>query len=214
MTKTTTPGTRAIGIKPATNVFHAVRFAREIGRDPNLFVTVNLSKLGIGDEAAGPFFSALRAKVRRAWKYRRDHKNVALGALDDVGAHENPDGKRHVHWLVRVPEDARSWFEEAVDKFARKLAGLDDLGTAIETQEIYALGGLTKYIMKGVDAQFGSYFHTDTSDQGEVICRRTFASRTLGYAARKEANWKRKRRPRVAVSNGRVASASQHRISL
>lgn len=188
-------GSGSIGVKPATNVFHAMRFASETGRKPNLLITINFSRLGIDDVAAGPLFSTLRKRAQRAWRYQRDQKGRQLGEFNDAGAHENPDGRRHVHWLVRIPWRARPWFEGVLKKLLRKLIREDDLGAAFVTTPIRALGGMTKYILKGLSPDWGSYFWTDTSDQGTIRCRRSFASRTLGYAARRRAGWVRKKRP-------------------
>ena len=72
MAKHTAPGSRAIGIRPATNVFHGLRYATAIGRAPETFITLNLAEVGIDDDRAAEFFNDLRARFRRAWRYQRD----------------------------------------------------------------------------------------------------------------------------------------------
>ncbi len=183
-------------MKPATNAFHAVRFANEEGRGLDLFVTINLSKLGVAADDGCAFISKLRVKMNGAWKYQRDMKGAPLGPFDGLGSHENPDGKRHVHWMVRVPVSARPWFEVTLTKFLRKMSGVEELGTALEIKPIYAAGTLAKYILKGVSSDYAAYFHMSATDQGVVVGRRTFVSRSLSRTARKAAGWKRKRRPR------------------
>ena len=208
MTKPLDLGTRGIGIKPALNVLHGLRYARETGRAPNLFVTVNLSKMGVTSDDAGAFFSTFRAKVRRAWKHQREGRGLDIGQLDDVVAHENPSGNPHVHWVVRVPDALRPWFEKRISTFLKKMAETDDLGTALEIRDVYALGGLAKYILKGIVAEAGSHFYIDPQDQGVVIGRRTLVSRSLGQTARKSAAWKRTKRPK-AVRRPRAAERPQ-----
>jgi len=173
-----------------------------------VFVTINFTTLGIADETgAGRLFSLLRTRIKRAWKYQRDGRCLKIGPFDDVGSHENPDGVRHVHWLVRVPAHIRPWFEASVEKQLKKIVGLDDLGPALHFKDIDAIGTLAKYILKGVRPDLADYFHMEAADQGIVLGRRVFVSRTIGHSARKAASWRRKRRPKM---QGGVAIAQSH----
>lgn len=135
--------------------------------------------------------------MRRRWKYLRQ-SDPAIGLLDDIGSHENPDGHRNTHWSVNVPTHARAEFERTVEKFAKAVTGLEGLPTrAILFQPIKALGSHMKYLMKGIQPDAANYFHMEAIPQGFVSGRgRTFVSRSLSLTARKAASWKRKRRPR------------------
>lgn len=197
MANHTAPGSRAIGIRPATNVFHGLRYAKDVGRAPDTFITLNLSEVGVDDDHAPRFFSDLRARFRRAWRYQRD-RAPEIGPLDEVGSHENPNDIRHVHWIVRVPPQLRPWLGHTLAKLIQKMTHRRDLGSALEIKEVVALGGLAKYILKGVRPDGAAYFHMEAVDQGRVFGRRTFVSRTLGFSARKAAGWKRKRRGKAA----------------
>lgn len=206
MTKSGPAGTYHIGIRPATNLFHAARFGAENGRAPTLAVTINWSRLDVPEERASELFRDLRRRVHRRWKYLRE-AGAALGTLDDFGAHENPDGRRNTHWSARVPDHGRAEFEETVAKRLRAVTGLRGLPEgALHFQPIHALGGHMKYLTKGVRPDAASYFHLDAVSQGFVSGHgRTFVSRSLGFAARKAAGWKRKRRslaPQMSRTHG------------
>lgn len=195
MTKYSSVGTAHIGVRPATNLFHAGRFGTEIGRAPTVTVSVNWHRLGVPEERASTLFRDLRRRVHRRWKYLRE-KGGTFGTLDDFGAHENPDGRRNTHWSARVPDHGRVEFERTVTRFLLKVTGVSELPVgALLFQPIYALGGHLKYLAKGVRPDAAPYFHVKPIAQGFVSGHgRTFVSRSLGFTARKAAGWKRKRR--------------------
>lgn len=68
--------TAQIGHRPATNIFHAVRFANDNGRPLNLMVTINFTDLGLSDLEAGDFFRDARARIARWWTYQRSKKSA------------------------------------------------------------------------------------------------------------------------------------------
>jgi hypothetical protein len=190
--------TAQIGRKQATNIFHAVRFANDNGRPLNLMVTINLTDLGLSDEKAGDFFRDARARVARWWKYQRD-KGRPIGTFDDVAAHAHPpSGRRHVHWLVHVPNGARFEIDAIIESRLRKMLNLDCLGNAVEIKDVGNSGTLAKYILRGTEPAFADYFKMWTSDEGTIIGRRVHASHSISRAGRERAGWKPKRRPRAS----------------
>lgn len=193
-------GTQRIGHRPGTNLFHAVRFAQSRGRPINAHVTLSFTDLGLTDDDAAEFFSAIRNGVARRWKREREAKGRAIGTFDDAHAHEHPEGgRRHVHWIMHRPAGvSRAELEREIMKRVKKRAGLDDLGTALHFQHedtVRAPGTLAKYILKGMDPTYARYFHMRAEDMGWVTGRRTGTSRSLGRAARKLAKWDRKAAP-------------------
>lgn len=190
-------GTWQIGRNQAERVFHAVRYATERGRPINAHVSLNFHRLGIAEERAGRVFQDLRSKFARSWRYR-DQTGAALGTLDDVHAHENPDGKRNVHWALHIPPGRWKWAIQLIEKLLLKIVGVDDLGDALKIEQANGPGGLAKYILKGIEPEYAGHFHIrDAAPQGFVSGRgRTGTSRSIGKAARDRAGWKRKRRPR------------------
>jgi hypothetical protein len=193
----TKPGTTHIGRHPAANVFAAVRFARARARPINTLITLSFTDLGLSEWEASDFFSALRVSFSRRWKREREEKGRPIGTLDDAHAHEHPrGGRRHVHWLLhRPPGLSRAELEREITKRVKKRAGIDDLGTAlhfVHDDKLKAPGTLAKYILKGLDPAYGAYYHMRTEAMGWVTGRRTGASRTLGYTARKAFGWDRK----------------------
>ena len=184
--------TASIGVAQATSVFHAVRFATEGERALNLLVTVNLSQLGIPEALAGDKFRAVWKSFVRWWNYERS-KGKALGTFDAYAVHENPDGKRHVHWMLHAPDEAKADIIAAIEKRVCKLAEVDCAGTALHFLPVNKPGGVTKYALKGVNPAYASYFHMRARDQGTVSGRRVAISRSIGRAARHRAGWKRKK---------------------
>lgn len=195
-------GTDHIGVKPATNLFHAARYASETNRAPTVAVTINWHRLDIAEEKASDLFRDMRRRVRRSWKHLaatgRGH-----GGLEDFGVHENPDGRRNTHWSVYVPDGERNQFERVVTKFLSRVTGVSQLAGALHFQSIYrrGLGSHMKYLTKGIRPEFASYFHMHPVDQGFVSGHgRTFVSRPISLSARKAAGWKRKRRPKPLLA--------------
>lgn len=196
MTKTHAQrGTWQIGRNQAERVLHAVRYATDRGRPLNAHVALNFHRLGIEEDAATKIFRVLRAKFARSWRYR-DSIGAGLGTLDDIHVHENPFGKRNVHWALHIPDERWTWATDLIDRILRKMLRLDDLGDALLIEPAHGPGGLAKYLLKGVEPAYAHYFHiSNPAPQGFISGRgRTGASRSIGKAARDKAGWKRKRR--------------------
>lgn len=201
-------GTSSIGRRALLNALHAIRYAADLGRVFNTFVTINFATLGIGDDEAGAIFQELQARVSRWWGYQRDNRGRAdLGRIMGVHSHANPAGSRHVHWMLHVPDEARDEFETTVAKRLRALTKTDDLKDALHFQDVKHAGNMAKYMFRGVDPLYAEHFFMKAANEGTVTGRRTGASRACGRAARRDAGWLRKRRPRVPVPNAEAAQA-------
>lgn len=203
-------GTSSIGPKQTARAFHAARYATEIGRPFNLLVTVDTTGLGIDDTDAGVFVRELWARVTRWWAYQRDKKERQIGAFHAVVVHENPDqGPRHAHWYMHVPDEIADEIERVVVSRAERIAQLDCVGKAVHFLTTKHPGGVMKYILKGVDERYAEHFHMEAKDQGEVVGRRITTSRSVGYAARKQAGWTRKKpQTRSKATQGSKSSPS------
>ena len=164
--------TAQIGRKQATNIFHAIRYANDNQRPLNVMVTINLTDLGLSALEAGDFFREARARVARWWVYQRV-KNRPFGSFDDVAAHAHPpQGRRHVHWLLHVPNGIRYEVEAVIENRLKKMLNLDCLGNAIEIKDVGNSGTLGKYILRGTDPLYAEYFHMWTADEGVGGLRR------------------------------------------
>jgi hypothetical protein len=207
VTKSAPVGTLHLGVGPATNVLHAVRFAASRGRPLSTAVTINWDRLGLADPDATAAFRKLRSKVKAHWKYLRVFKGIVLESFDDVVSHENPEGHRNTHWLIHVPAFFAPQFKKAVARFLAKVVGINELGRALHFTAVGGPGGFAKYMLKGVDPSYGDYFCIDPIEQGFISGRgRTSVSRVLSQAARKRDGWVRKRRPKPG--NGSIGSFS------
>jgi hypothetical protein len=189
-------GTAYIGVKPATNLLHGLRYASEQRGPLSLAVTLNWNRLDVPDADALALFRQVRQKVRRRWTYLQKTRHHALAPLDDAGAHENPDGKRNTHWLVRVSQDHEPEFKAAVARALKVVLGRGNFGKGLHFRRVETIGSFAKYVLKGIEPVYADYFHIRAVDQGFIEGRgRTFVSRAIGYSARKQAGWVRKRRP-------------------
>jgi hypothetical protein len=202
-------GTSSIGRRALLNALHAIRYAADIGRAFNTLVTINFATLGLGDDEAGAIFQELQARVSRWWGYQRDNKGRAdLGRIMGVHSHANPAGSRHVHWMLHVPEWARDEFEEIVANRLCKLTQTDDLKDALHFLDVKHAGNMAKYMFKGVDPLYAEHFYMKAVNEGTVTGRRTGASRACGHAARRDAKWVRKQRPKEDLGHARPSRPS------
>lgn len=195
--KPTKYATRAISRTAAENILHAIRFASARGRPFNTHITVSFTDLGIEPAEAGAFFSSVRNSLSRRWNRERCIRGRDIGALDDAFVHEHPrNGRRHAHWLLHRPVAVPSHeLEQAITKRVMRRTGLDDLGSALHFQHddvVRAPGMLGKYLLKGLDPAYGTYYRIRTEDMGTIFGRRTGASRTVGFSARRAAGWRRR----------------------
>lgn len=154
----TTSTTTHVARKPLTNAMHGERFARSLGTPLNEMVTINFDCLGISDADAGDLFKSLRERVSRAWTYRRTQlANMPIFMW--VYVHENPDGKRNVHWLVHVPHWFRKSFRAIVTDRLSELTAHQELGAALHFGVVNDQAKVMKYVGKGVHPTLGEYFH-------------------------------------------------------
>lgn len=189
-------GSSAIGPKQTARAFHAVRFANDNASALNLLVTINFTMLGINPDDATGVFQDIWSRVSRWWAYQRS-KGRRVGTFDCYAVHEHPEQRsRHVHWFIRAPGEARAEVERVIRSRVEKVTGYACLGRAIHFLDVAHPGGVVKYTLKGVDPAFADHFHVDASDQGVIVGRRIAVSRSIGYAARQRAGWRRTKRPR------------------
>jgi len=190
----TKSGTVSIGPKQAARTLHAVRFANDNGRALNLLVTIDFTSLGIDPDEAAGIFRAVWQRFTRWYSYQRDQKGRSFGPFDAYAIHEHPEGgPRHVHWVMRAPDGAKSEIERVIRSRVEKLTQFACLGRAIHFKEVGGAGQLAKYTLKGVHPAYAAHFFIRASDQGFVSGRRLTVSRSIGYAARQREGWKRKR---------------------
>ncbi len=186
-----TNGTLHIPRRSAEAVFHAVRYATDIGRPLNIHVTISFIALSIDDDAVPRFFAIMRERVGRWWRYQ-NAKGRGLGPITWVHCHANPAGSRHVDWLIHVPSEAQKDFAKSLIKCLQKLARRKDIGDGLHIQPIATPGSVAKYILRGVDPAYAEYFHLRSANEGLVMGRRTGASRSVGHTARRSAGWTRR----------------------
>lgn len=190
---TTKQTTASIGPRQAARTFHAVRFANDNGQPLNFHVSINFGLLGIDPDTAGKLFREIWARFSRWYAYQRG-KGRAFGSFDAYAVHEHPEGgARNVHWIMRVPDGARVEVERVICKRIEKLTGLDCLGRAIHFQDVPAAGSLAKYTLKGIHPAYAAHFHMNAVPQGTIAGRRITISRSIGFAARQRAGWKRRK---------------------
>lgn len=187
-------GTAFIGRRAAENAMQAVRYTRDQGRPINTFVTISLITLGYDAGAADSLALRLLERMARWWRYQRVDKRRDIGPFTIIYAHANPVGRRHVHWMMHIPDHLKADFEAALLKRLLKMTKLDDVGSALQIKPAGGPGQLAKYILRGIDPAYGAYLHIVPEDEGTVTCRRTGTSRCIGKTARKAANWNRKAR--------------------
>ena len=185
--------TSHIGYAQALGGFHATRYAKSRGRPLTRLLSLNFSRLNLPEDQCAPLFRELRDRVSRAWKYA-DAIHGGLGSFDYVLAHENPGGRRNVHFAVHVPAVFIEWFDDLVRHRLAELVGRPLPPGTVDFVEIKTPGNMAKYILKGVDRQYVEHFHMENwaSDQGIVTGRRFATSRSLGRTARRRNNWRRK----------------------
>lgn len=181
-----------IGPKAASNVFHAARFATERGEPLNTMITIDFDAIGVDDDQAGYVFKEVRARVTRWHSYQRK-KGVPMGRLPSIHAHANPAGRRHVHWVVHVaPAIAPTFSTVVADRLCKIIGQVELVPEAVKITSVYAPGGLTKYILKGINPAYADHFHMKAANEGVVFGRRTGVSRAISKAARLADGWKRK----------------------
>jgi hypothetical protein len=191
-------------------VFHAVRCATWQGRPINTAITINFTALGLSEAEASDAFIWVRTGFRRRWKREHEAKGRQIGTLDDVHAHENPEGAgRHVHWGLHRPSAmSREELAREIIRRVKKLARgpFDPAAVLIQhDDEVCAPGTWAKYILKGTDPAYGAHLFMRTEPQGWVTGRRTGTSRTLGKTARKAAGWSRKSPPPLPANDAEVS---------
>lgn len=179
----------------------------------NVMVTISFISLGVKDDDAGPIFKRLTDSIGRWWRYQRSNKARDIGPPTAIHAHANPNGSRHVHWLMHLPDKIRSDFEGAITKRLRKLTLLDDLGDALHIQPVETPGSAAKYILRGIDPAYGAYLHILPEPEGTVSCRRTGTTRAIGRAARRHSGWKRKASPRASLISPDTRGEPQSHVS-
>lgn len=189
----TKSATSYVGRRAAENGFHGIRYARDIGREPNVHLSINFETVGIGDDLAGEVFRDLRSRIARRWRYLRKTNRVA-GPFVDLHAHANPAGSRHVHWLMHLPAGLIEDFERVVRLRLATLAGISvgELRDAVLVVRVTTPGSLAKYIYRGVEPAYAGYLHIRPANEGLVSGRRTGVSRAISKAARKQAGWSRR----------------------
>lgn len=205
--------TERIGLKQALAVLHAVRCATWKRRPINTAITINFTALGLEEAEASDCFISIRTSLRRRWKREHEVKGRPIGTLDDVHAHENPDGGgRHVHWGIHRPADmTRDEFDREIIRRVRKQARRPFDPAAVLIQHDDVVGGpgsWAKYILKGTDPTYGPHLFIRTEPQGWLTGRRTGTSRSLGKTARTAAGWSRKSPPQPANDTGDDAAAA------
>lgn len=175
-----------INRKPAANIHHAVRIADHLGIPLNRWVTINFSLTESAGRDASFQFARLRKDYFGKWVTR-----PAVGSAFSpvpptfVWAFEHGGGHLAVHWLVHVPPGRFTEFGLRLSSWVEVVAGKAVSPRTINVKPATTPRGACKYMLKGIDPAYASFYGIDHSPQGRVDGRRSGMSRNLGPAVKR-----------------------------
>ncbi len=162
--------TRTIGRKAGSSLLHSVPTAKAIGRELNIYITINFWELGSNENSIFWDFAKLRTEWFLRWsRYEPKRAGKKNGAPTWTYVHEAPNGLAHTHWLVHI-------------------------------ESVYNGEGLKLYLAKGIQPMYGDLWGIRHEDMGMIAHRRADTSRNIGPSVRAPmvARFKRDRRYKAA----------------
>lgn len=184
-------GSRFIGGKQATAYFKAMRYDRDYAKRMNLSITLNFSYTDSDQSDASYAMQRLISDRFSRWFRYQSKKALRLGKepfgpATYTWVAEAKSG-RHFHWCVYMPDELRSAFEERLPKWIADVVGpITDVDGCINIKQVYAVMGLARYCMKGINPIQAGRRHVRPEEQGIVYGKRVAISRSLGKKARQK----------------------------
>jgi hypothetical protein len=170
--------------RQARNFMEAIRYADrhlvELGRPLNTFATMNFDHIDCPSERVSAKFEQLRDNHFVRWlRYKAAAPPYYVWVL------ENQAGNTHVHWIVHIPKSLRTAFGRKLPEWLARIAGTVRCGeSAINVKSVYDLGGLGRYLLKGMDPSYAARNRIRHEPQGLIYGKRCGVSKSLGPAAR------------------------------
>jgi hypothetical protein len=184
------PQTQYIQRRGGRTLYHGVRLARSLGLEPNLFVTINFWETSLTIAEMGPAFLEMRRKFVR-WIQHPSRKFSGFSAAPTfLWVLENPEdrGHFHAHWLVYVPHARQHDFARKLDRWLKGVAPRRFTPEPIDIEQVPALLGLVKYMLKGQFPSIASYYGLNPDYQGWIPgTKRSGCSKNLGPTEHKKA---------------------------
>jgi hypothetical protein len=172
--------------KPAANLYHAIRIAKAIGLPLNVFVTVNLSELGIPPEEASKRFRFLLSNRFGPWVTRAPrHSQVRTCQSTYVWVLEAAGGVMAVHWVAHVPEERLADFQSRLPDWVESVTGGAPLAGAIHEKDHIEPRSLGKYLLKGMEEAFAPFYGVEHKPQGAIVGKRSGFSQNLGPSVKR-----------------------------
>jgi hypothetical protein len=174
---------RHINRKPASNMAHAVRVAEALGLPLNQLVTLNFRHTACPEFLVSRQFRRLRDNHFGKWLARKGTGRPQPPAF--IWSIENAGGCLNAHWLVHIPKGRVADFRARLPRWLAAVTGEVNCTTAIHVRHAPTPQGAVKYMSKGIDPIYASFFRIEYSPQGLVHGKRAGVSKALGPSVRR-----------------------------
>lgn len=180
-----------INLKPAINLKHAIRNAKNLGLPLTHFVTINFTLTHGGPGIASSAFEKLRDNYFNKWVRRPSRlSGLSPSAPAYAWVFENPDDVLNLHWIVHVPNGRQLDFEGKLPAWLERVTGGAFTDKALHVRLVDDPGLAALYMLKGADARYAELCRFRHEPQGWFIGNRSGISRSLNRTARKRAGIK------------------------
>lgn len=173
--------------RPGSNALHAVRFAANLKRPLNTFVTVNITHTSCPIDVVSKRFAELRNQRFQRWAdYKpRGISEARNGPPTFIWSIENSNGVINIHWLVYISPKFRKEFDIKIIKWVKSIMGpIDDTECVVDIKDAYNPEGAKLYMMKGLEPVYAKAWKIRHKYQGLVIGKRCGTSINIGRSAR------------------------------
>lgn len=184
---------RVIGLSSATEVLAALLHAAHVGLVPNRHLTINLEAAGITDPV--PAIGRLMKLMRDG--ARRHGHSLSYIWVREVGTTVG----EHVHILVHVPPELKSWFARRKPGWLKRLGagrgrGISDtriirgaqtsVGVTVTSPELFNvnLQNVTAYVLKHCSTDVQRHLGIISNGPCQLVGKRVSISENLHRAAR------------------------------
>ena len=169
-----------IGLKPGSNLHHAIRLAESKGYPLNIFVTINFSMTDCSAENTDIIFQSIRNSYGK-WATRptKHFRSLRVPPVF-VWVIENENGHLHAHWLIHIPVARQCDFCLRLNEWLERLTGPIKDSRTIDIRDAPSPMGLERYLLKGQQPSLARCFNIEPEYQGWVTGRRIGHSQCLG----------------------------------